>query len=176
MSVNEKILKIVSPFPLLMHKFKQLREKGIILHKIKKFAIQLTNEKKKEVAYSLILSNPQLELKLSNMLMHSELELRAQEDKDAARRYHDYLIMISKDERNKSNMLIWIGTLGISLCVATLIFYKDTLNTETISIISTLAGIFVSYIKDVFNNTTNTRALIEKITKMHKSKKPDKIF
>jgi hypothetical protein len=79
-----------------------------------------------------------------------EIELAIIKDKENAR--HRDIAIINAGKRNKrADVMVVAAAVGLILCLATICAFRHELPGEVIGIISTIAGIFGSCLRDAYN-------------------------
>jgi hypothetical protein len=79
-----------------------------------------------------------------------EIEMAILKDKESARNRD--IAIINTGRRNKrADIMVISAALGLILCLVIITIYQDKLPGEAVGIISTIAGIFGSCLKDAYN-------------------------
>jgi hypothetical protein len=79
-----------------------------------------------------------------------EIELSLIRDKENART-RDIAIINSGRRNKRADVMVIAAAIGLVICLAVIVVYHQSLPGEAIGIISTVAGIFGSCLKDAYN-------------------------
>lgn len=79
-----------------------------------------------------------------------EIELAIIKDKENART-RDIAIINSGKRNKRADIMVVSAALGLILCLSLIAIYKSNMSGESVGIISTVAGIFGSCLKDAYN-------------------------
>jgi hypothetical protein len=111
------------------------------------FARQLTGEKEVPSMLKILSNNPELLLQFQKVVSQMESELY-QDRRDARARE---IALLQAGHRNvRADIMVISAAFGLILCLAALAFYRASLPGEAVGIISTIAGIFGSCLKDAY--------------------------
>jgi hypothetical protein len=109
------------------------------------------SDNSEEVLYKLD-KNKELVYKFQQAIMEAEkeIELAILKDKENARNRD--VAIINMGHRNKrADIMVVAAVIGLVICLAAITMYQDKLPGEAVGIISTIAGIFGSCLKDAYN-------------------------
>ena len=90
------------------------------------------------------------EFKKAVLKAETEIELAILKDKENART-RDIAIINSGRKNNRADIMVVSAAFGLIGCLITIVLYQDKLPGEAVGIISTIAGIFGSCLKDAYN-------------------------
>jgi hypothetical protein len=79
-----------------------------------------------------------------------EIDVAAIKDKENART-RDIAIIDSGKKNKRADIMVIAAAMGLFICLAAIVFYRNELPGEAVGIISTIAGIFGSCLKDAYN-------------------------
>ncbi|MDR0630693.1 MAG: hypothetical protein LBF70_01510 [Holosporales bacterium] len=79
-----------------------------------------------------------------------EIELAVIKDKENAR-IRDTAFINAGKRNKRADVMVISAAIGLFICLATIVIYQKTLPGEAVGIISTIAGIFGSCLKDAYN-------------------------
>ncbi|MDR0633087.1 MAG: hypothetical protein LBF84_03025 [Holosporales bacterium] len=82
--------------------------------------------------------------------METDMEIALLEDRQNARERDIELIRAGQANR-RADLMVFSAALGLVMCLFSLAFYSDILPGEAVGIISTIAGIFGSCLKDAYS-------------------------
>ena len=114
-------------------------------------AQRITGEKEFENVIGSLKRDPKVLLKFHQALLHMdhELELAAYKDLDNARA-RDIALAQAGRSNLRADIMVVSAALGLISCLLTITLYRTTLPGEAVGIISTIAGIFGSCLKDAY--------------------------
>ncbi|MDR0744562.1 MAG: hypothetical protein LBE97_01235 [Holosporales bacterium] len=123
-----------------------------ISKKIIEIAKSVTNAKDEFDAVEKLKSDKRLLTLFQKALINSEreIELAIIKDKENART-RDIAIINSGKRNKRADIMVLAAAIGLVVCLLTLIVYKKDLPGEAVGIISTIAGIFGSCLRDAYN-------------------------
>ena len=123
-----------------------------ISEKILAIAKTVTKTKNDTEAIEKLKSDRKLLTLFQKVLLESEkeIELAVIKDKESARS-RDIAIINSGRKNKRADTMVIAAALGLVICLVTLALYKTDLPGEAVGIISTIAGIFGSCLKDAYN-------------------------
>jgi hypothetical protein len=79
-----------------------------------------------------------------------EIEIAILKDKESARTRDTAIIGLGKGNR-RADIMVIAAAIGLFICLAAIVLYRKDLPGEAVGIISTIAGIFGSCLKDAYN-------------------------
>ena len=123
-----------------------------IANTVVRIAKEVTKENNETLALQKIKNDPYLALQLNEAILNYEkdLEIAILRDKENARN-RDMSIINSGRRNNRADIMVIAAALGLVICLGTIAFFQDKLPGEAVGIISTIAGIFGSCLKDAYN-------------------------
>ncbi|MDR3030960.1 MAG: hypothetical protein LBU35_01075 [Holosporales bacterium] len=123
-----------------------------ISKKIIDIAKAVTNAQNETDAVEKLKADKQLMTIFQKALIDSEreIELALIKDKENART-RDIAIINSGKRNKRADIMVIAAAVGLIVCLLCLIFYQNDLPGEAVGIISTIAGIFGSCLKDAYN-------------------------
>ena len=119
--------------------------------KVVQIATQLTGTSKVEDAIEQLSQNQGMLVAFQKEMLELEkqmIELEHQDRQDA--RFRDIAIGRSGRINRRADIMVVSAALGLILCLASLGYYSEELPGEAVGIISTIAGIFGSCLKDAY--------------------------
>jgi hypothetical protein len=123
-----------------------------IASKIVDVAKQISNSRTESEALKKISNDSQLLNAFQNAIIESEKEmfLAVLRDKESARS-RDIAIINSGRRNKRADIMVVAAACGLIICLAVIGLYQNSLPGEAVGIISTIAGIFGSCLKDAYN-------------------------
>ena len=123
-----------------------------VSQKILEIAKSVTNSKNEFEAVKKLKSDKKLELEFQRAIFEAEkdIELAIIRDKENARN-RDIAIINSGHRNKRADIMVISAAAGLVVCLLSIILYQDKLPGEAVGIISTIAGIFGSCLKDAYN-------------------------
>lgn len=111
----------------------------------------LTGEKDPSKVIGSLKGDPKLLAKFQHSLMQMdhELELAAYKDRDNARA-RDVALVQAGRHNLRADIMVLSAAFGLISCLVTITLYRTSLPGEAVGIISTIAGIFGSCLKDAY--------------------------
>ncbi|MDR3285361.1 MAG: hypothetical protein LBS83_01610 [Holosporales bacterium] len=82
--------------------------------------------------------------------MEADIEISLIEDRQSARE-RDIEILRAGHANRRADLMVFAAAFGLVMCLFSLAFYSDVLPGEAVGIISTIAGIFGSCLKDAYS-------------------------
>jgi hypothetical protein len=124
----------------------------IISRRILAIAKDITNTTDEFKAIEKIKSDKNMCLLFQKALLNSEreIELAVIKDKENAR-YRDIAIINSGKRNRRADVMVISAALGLAACLCSICLYQKDLPGEVVGIVSTIAGIFGSCLKDAYN-------------------------
>lgn len=132
----------------LFKKFPANEHKGLA-EKVVKIAKDITGTNEKLLLNSLN-ANPQMVEQLNKRIMDLEKDLIRYKDQQLARE-RDMALMGYGKQNWRADLMVMLAVVGLFGCVGVLILCKGELPGEIMGIVSTIAGIFGSCLKDVYS-------------------------
>jgi hypothetical protein len=148
----------VFPFAYALAEFSPLLARWIggeqgerAAHQAVSIAQSITGEKESLKVIGSLKGDPQLLAKFqeSLMQMNHELELSAYRDRDNARA-RDIALAHAGRSNLRADIMVLSAAFGLISCLLTITLYRTSLPGEAVGIISTIAGIFGSCLKDAY--------------------------
>ncbi len=123
-----------------------------IFNIIGEIAKNTTRSKTEEEALEKLRHDKNLALEFERMILKNEtdLEIAILKDKESARN-RDIEILHNGRKNSRANIMVMSAAFGLIVCLITIILYQKNLPGEVVGIISTIAGIFGSCLKDAYN-------------------------
>jgi hypothetical protein len=120
-------------------------------HKVVDIAQSVTGEKESQKILSALKGDPQLLIQFQQTLLKldQELEIADYKDRDGAR-LRDIALANAGRSNLRADIMVVSAALGLICCLLTITLYRDSLPGEAVGIISTIAGIFGSCLKDAY--------------------------
>lgn len=114
-------------------------------------AKRLTGHEDRAQIINSLSTNPSLLIQFQKEMLHLEAALAQAESADRRDARAREVSLIQGGWRSfRSDIMVIAAALGLSSCLLCLIFYRDSLPGEAVGIISTIAGIFGSCLKDAY--------------------------
>ncbi len=141
----------LSTFAPFIKKWFKGEEGTIVAQKVIDIATTITGEDDISKLATLLKNNDSkaFEFKIALAQLDIELEKAFVKDRQHARE-RDLALFSDGHPNVRANIMIIAAALGLITCLATLIVYENNLPGEAVGIISTIAGIFGSCLKDSF--------------------------
>jgi hypothetical protein len=123
-----------------------------ISRKIVDIAKEITNTNDELKAIEKIRADRHMHMLFQKALINSEreIELAIIKDKENAR-YRDIAIINSGKRNKRADVMVVSAALGLIACLCFICLYQKELPGEVVGIVSTIAGIFGSCLKDAYN-------------------------
>jgi len=120
-------------------------------HQAVGIAQALTGEKESSKVIGSLKGDPMLLAKFQEALMHMdhELELASYKERENARA-RDIALTQAGRSNLRADIMVLSAALGLISCLLTITLYRTSLPGEAVGIISTIAGIFGSCLKDAY--------------------------
>jgi len=114
-------------------------------------AKRLTGEKEESAIVKALSSDPEVLLKFQKEMiqLYNNLETCEVEDRHSARS-RDLALFQTGRKNLRADIMVVCAAGGLVLCLISLAFFKRSLPGEAVGIISTVAGIFGSCLKDAY--------------------------
>lgn len=90
-----------------------------------------------------------IEFQQTILKMAQEMDLAITKDRESAR-LRDVAIVQAGRSNLRADIMVISAALGLVICLITITFFRSTLPGEAVGIISTIAGIFGSCLKDAY--------------------------
>jgi len=122
-----------------------------VAHRAVDLAQAITGEKEPLKMLGSLKGDPKLLAKFQRALaqMDHELELAAYKDRDNAR-VRDIALANAGRSNLRADIMVLAAAFGLIFCLLTITLYRSSLPGEAVGIISTIAGIFGSCLKDAY--------------------------
>lgn len=122
-----------------------------VAHQAINLAQSITGEQDPLKVLGSLKGDPELLRKFQQALMqmNHELELAAYQDRDNARA-RDIALAQAGRSNLRADIMVLSAALGLISCLLTITLYRTSLPGEAVGIISTIAGIFGSCLKDAY--------------------------
>jgi hypothetical protein len=114
-------------------------------------AKKITGESDASSMISVLKTNPELLIEFQREVIRFEIDLEMsylQDRQDA--RWRDMSFVNSGRQNLRADIMVISAAGGLIICLASLAYYSDFLPGEAVGIISTIAGIFGSCLKDAY--------------------------
>lgn len=148
------ILKLISVFGVVpwLERFLNIGFDNKILQQLTKALTNVTGLSDSDQAVKLIQNNRSLELELQRALLIAEVRYWEQciKDRENARE-RDLIIQRIRGQNIRANIMLVMAMMGMMFTFAGLIIFKSALNSEGIGLLSALAAVFGSCLKDVYS-------------------------
>ncbi|MDR1475248.1 MAG: hypothetical protein LBI30_01850 [Holosporales bacterium] len=119
---------------------------------IKDLAVSVTNAKSDAETFKILSTDKDIATKFQGEVMKLVDEM----EKNLQKEYHKKFIqkVVSSNNRagSKAGTMVLCAVLGLTLCLGVLSLRRESLSGEVVGIISTIAGIFGSCLKDVYSS------------------------
>ncbi len=115
-------------------------------------AKDITNEVDEKAAFQKIKNTPHLAVRLEEAVLRHERDIETAiiRDRESARN-RDISIIKAGRHNKRADIMVIAAALGLIVCLGSIAFFQDKLPGEAVGIISTIAGIFGSCLKDAYN-------------------------
>ncbi|MBY0501447.1 MAG: hypothetical protein K2P93_05540 [Alphaproteobacteria bacterium] len=122
-----------------------------VAHKVVEVAHSLTGEKDPLNVIQALKTDPKLALQFQEAIlkMNYELEMAEYKDRDSAR-LRDIALANAGRSNLRADIMVISAALGLVSCLITITLFRMSLPGEAVGIISTIAGIFGSCLKDAY--------------------------
>ena len=120
-------------------------------HRVVDIAHTVTGEKDPSKVIQSLKADPKLiaEFQQSILKMDHELSMAEYKDRESAR-YRDIALAQAGRSNLRADIMVVSAAFGLVACLVTIILYRTSLPGEAVGIISTIAGIFGSCLKDAY--------------------------
>lgn len=147
LAVAQSLTEIVP----LMAKWLSGSESEETARKIVAMAHSITGEKDPSSLLHALKTNPKLliDFQEATLKLNHDLEMAEYKDRDSAR-LRDIALAQAGRSNLRADIMVISAALGLVACLITITLYRLTLPGEAVGIISTIAGIFGSCLKDAY--------------------------
>lgn len=123
-----------------------------IVNQVIDIAKRVTESDDTSIALQILEKNPKILLKFQRKVAELEQELERQylSDRSSAR-VRDIALINNGRHNTRADIMVIAAALGLMGCLAAIAYFKETLPGEAVGIISTVAGIFGSCLKDAYS-------------------------
>ena len=124
----------------------------VIAKRVIEIAKSITGTKDVAKALSILQTNPTALLDFQKQVLSIERDLEEaylQDKQDA--RYRDMAYIQAGRQNKRADIMVVAAALGLLSCLLTLCLFNESLPGEAVGIISTIAGIFGSCLKDAYS-------------------------
>jgi hypothetical protein len=123
-----------------------------ISEKIMGIAKEITKTRDESEAVKKLKADRHMLFLFQKALLNSEreIELAIIKDKENAR-VRDVAFINSGRRNKRADIMVIAAAIGLFICLAAIVFFQKALPGEAVGIISTIAGIFGSCLKDAYN-------------------------
>lgn len=123
-----------------------------IANTVVNIAKNVTNSNNEHDAIAKLQADTKLIADFKNEITKSEKEIELAIIKDKENARNRDIAIINMGMRNKrADIMVVAAALGLVICLGAITFFQDKLPGEAVGIISTIAGIFGSCLKDAYN-------------------------
>ncbi len=120
---------------------------------VKDLAASVTGAKEDAEIFKLLSSNQEMVAKFQSEIMNIAVEVEKNLQKENNKKLIQTMVASnSKPFSSRSGTMVLCAVLGLALCLGVLSFQRQALSGEAVGIISTIAGIFGSCLKDAYSN------------------------
>lgn len=142
----------LAPFSPYIAKWLGASKVSDTAQKILNIAKEVTKSMSDAEALEKLKESPSLSNDFHKAILASkrDIELAILQDKENARQ-RDIAIMNSGRKNKRADIMVVAAAFGLVTCLLAIILYEDHLPGEAVGIISTVAGIFGSCLKDAYN-------------------------
>lgn len=122
-----------------------------IAHKVVNLAQAVTGEKDAPQIVERLKGDPEILLRFQQEILQleQELDLAEHKDRDSAR-LRDIAFANAGRSNLRADIMVIAAAFGLITCLVTITLYRVNLSGEAVGIISTIAGIFGSCLKDAY--------------------------
>ncbi len=122
-----------------------------VAHKVVDIAQNVTGEKEASQIFQALKADPQvlIQFQQSVLKLAQELEVADYKDRESAR-VRDIALANAGRSNLRADIMVISAALGLVACLLTITIYRISLPGEAVGIISTIAGIFGSCLKDAY--------------------------
>ena len=144
------VAALTSMIPAIATLFKK-GDNSATLEAVSHIAQKVTNTKNPEEILRLLEGNLEMRLRFDQELLKYEEEMVRLEiqDKDSARK-RDIALLQAGKHNHRADIMVVCAALGLAGCLGSLAWFQSSLPGEVVGIISTIAGIFGSCLKDAY--------------------------
>lgn len=142
----------LSAFSPSISKFLSGSKVEAVSNKILEIAKTVTNAKNEFEAVEKIKIDNEMATAFQKAISESEKEIELSIIKDRENARNRDIAFVNSGRRNKrADIMVISAAMGLIICLLSIIFFQEKLPGEAVGIISTVAGIFGSCLKDAFN-------------------------
>lgn len=142
---------LLSPFFPALIQWAQGENSEKTLQKVLHTASQLTQSSDPHQMVTAFTQNPELLFQFHKALLELEKEIPREERLDrTSARARDVALVQSGRQNLRADIMVIAAAMGLASCLMILGFYRGHLPGEAVGIISTVAGIFGSCLKDAY--------------------------
>ena len=141
----------LSEFAPLIGRWINGEEGAKTAHQVVNIAHAVTGENENNKIIQALKADPQalIQFQQGIIKMAQELELGEYKDRDGAR-LRDIALANAGRSNLRADIMVVSAAMGLIFCLLTITLYRHTLPGEAVGIISTVAGIFGSCLKDAY--------------------------
>lgn len=142
---------VLTQFTPVLAKWLGGEQRETVAQKAIALAQSITGEKEMGTVVGSLKKDPKLLLKFQEAMIHMdhELELAAYKDREGARA-RDIALAQAGRSNLRADIMVVSAAFGLISCLLTITLYRTNLPGEAVGIISTIAGIFGSCLKDAY--------------------------
>lgn len=142
---------LIAAFATLVPLIKNWSADEPVLEKVFDIARDMTGETELFNSWSALKSNPELLQAFQQRVMEIELEKQriTFDDRNSARQRDITFVQAGKTNL-RADVMVMAAALGLLACLLAIIYFGDQMPGEAVGIISTIAGIFGSCLKDAY--------------------------
>lgn len=122
-----------------------------IAHKVVNIAQSVTGEKEMQKIQQALKIDPQMLIQFQKDILKIDQDLEMAEHKDReSARLRDMTLANAGKNNYRADIMVVSAALGLIFCLVVITLYRSNLPGEAVGIISTIAGIFGSCLKDAY--------------------------
>jgi hypothetical protein len=122
-----------------------------VAHKVVDIAQSVTGEKEVQKILQTLKIDPQMLIQFQQGVLKIEQDLEEAEHKDReSARLRDMALTTAGRSNVRADIMVVSAALGLIFCLVVITLYRTNLPGEAVGIISTIAGIFGSCLKDAY--------------------------
>ena len=142
---------IVAAFAGLVPLIRSWSQDDIRLERVLDVAKEITGESEAFASWSALKDNPEMLCSLHQRVMEMELDQQklVMDDRHSARQ-RDLAFIQSTKRNRRADIMVLAAAMGLLSCLLAITYFAGQMPGEAVGIISTVAGIFGSCLKDAY--------------------------